>query len=392
MKFRTITGIDIGTSLVKVIVLRESIQKTEHEDDKKSQILGVGYAESKGLRHGTIINETEVARCVRSAVAQAEKSANVKVSQAYISVGGISVETRYAHSDTIASRPDQVIVDLDIEKALAYSEDTLHDTLTNTHILERVPLRYTLDGKKVYGKPQGMRGTKLSVDSFFIGTSEQQYQGIIRAVERAGIAVIDAIASPIATSLTSVTKAQKRVGCILVDIGSETTTIIVFEDSLPIFTHVFPLGSSDITNAIALAFKVSLEEADKLKRHGAQSNTHPKKQLEHVIAEEYRRIFDAIRTHLESKKVSLLLPAGVLLTGGGAISPHATDLARAVLELPIKMCPIPSGKSAKLRDPIWSTAYGTCVFGTSEHAEESGVGTLKKAGGSLKSWFKQFLP
>ena len=187
-------------------------------------------------------------------------------------------------------------------------------------------------------------------------------------------------------------KAQKRAGCILANIGAETTSIVVFEDMTPISLQIFPVGSSNITNDIALGLRVSLEEAEKIKRGGMTSATFSKKKLDEIIDERLKNIFLLIDTHLKKIKRDGLLPAGVILTGGGASNSLVVDCAKRTLELPARIATLDIGKSAKLRDASWAVAYGLCMWGASNSEDASAIGVVKQTKRSILSWLSQFLP
>ena len=231
MSEHIITGIDVGTYQVKVAIVR--VPKTKDERGLP-QIIGTGYAESRGLRNGYIINETDVIRSIRSAVAQAEKAAGVQVKKAYLSIGSIGLDEVVSTGEVITSRADSEITNIDIEKAAADSEERIIDHIPNRKIIHAIPLRYRVDGEEVLGKPQGMRGTKLEVDTLFITTFEQHLNDLIGAVERTGVYVEDVMASPLAASYVILSKTQRRAGCIMANIGAETVSIVVFEDMTPI--------------------------------------------------------------------------------------------------------------------------------------------------------------
>ena len=157
-----VTGIDVGTYHVKVVISSETKESTV------PQIIGTGYAESRGLRNGYIINESDVVRSVRNAVAQAEKASGVKVRHAYISMGGIGLDEIHAHGEAITSRADSVITQVDIDKAIEISEESIREKIPNRRILHAIPLHYVVDGEKVHGRPHELKGTKLEVDTLFI--------------------------------------------------------------------------------------------------------------------------------------------------------------------------------------------------------------------------------
>lgn len=389
MAQKIVTGIDVGTYQVKVVVVREP----DHGEGKSlPQIIGTGYAESRGLRNGYIINESDVVRSVRNAVAQAEKASGVKVKNAYISMGGIGLDEMHSRGEAITSRADSMITQQDIDKAMQVSEEYIAEKIPNRKIIHAIPLTYIVDSEKVLGRPHGLKGTKLEVESLFVTAFEQHLNDLVAAIESIGIVVDDVMASPLAGSLVMLTKAQKRAGCVLANIGAETVSIVVFENNTPISLKVFPIGSNDITNDIALGLKIPLEEAEKIKRGGMTNTNFSKRRLDEIVSARLSDIFELIDAHLKKIKRDGLLPAGVIITGGGSGIATVQDLARASLRLPSKIATLDPGQNGKVRDASWAVSYGLCIWGMSGSEEESGINIAKQTGSTILNWFKQFLP
>lgn len=389
MSNRYVTGIDVGTYHVKVVIASTT---GSQENTEIPQIIGTGYAESRGLRNGYIINESDVARSVRNAVAQAEKSSGVKVKHAYISMGGIGLDEIYAKGEAITARADSVITQSDIDKAVEASEISIRERIPNRKIVHEIPLQYTVDNEQVFGRPHDLKGTKLEVDVLFVTAFEQHLNDLVETIESIGIKVDDVMASPLAGSLVMLTKAQKKAGCVLANIGAETVSIVVFENNTPISVKVFPIGSSDITNDIALGLKIPLDEAEKIKRGGMSSTPYSKKKLDEIIANRLTEIFQLIDDHLKKIKRDALLPAGIILTGGGSGVTTVQDLAKASLRLPSKVAALDPSQNGKVRDATWAVGYGLCIWGLSGTEEESGINLARNTGNTLVNWFKQFLP
>ncbi len=394
---RNITvGIDIGTSQVKVVV--SELVKNE-EDSKKSipKILGIGMAESKGMRHGYITNTEEVTTSIKTAVRIAEKTSGIKIHRAYVSIGGIGISSITSTGNTITSRADLHITELDIEKASSHCEQNIPVNLSqNQKILHSIPLSYKIDGKQVLTKtPLDMKGTKLEVKMLFITCLEPHINDLLEAVDATGIDVIDVMASPIASSFVTLSKLQKNAGCLLINIGSETMSIIVFENNIPVSLEVFPIGGNDITNDIALGLKIPLEEAENIKIGAIGSGTYPKKKLDEIISARLTDMFELIENHLKKIGRNGLLPAGVFITGGGANMNSLEDFAKASLKLPSRIAEINTGSEKNTnKNHMISVAYGLCVLGFSKE-EKSTLGirnTGQKILGKIWGWIKQFSP
>ena len=301
------------------------------------------------------------------------------------------------------TKADLEITDLDVKNVLTEAENSLSTTsLMNKQIIQTVPQAFKIDGQMLIGRPTGMHGSKLEAKVLFVVCLKQHLNDIIKAVEDANIEVLDVIASPIAASMVSLTKSQKIAGCILVNIGSETVSLSVFENNIPISLEVFPIGSTDITNDIALGFRIPIHEAESIKLGNTGEMQYPKKKLDEIIMARLSDIFDLIEAHLKKIGRSGLLPAGIILTGGGSGIDTIEDIARVSLRLPSKVSSInflPNIKNSQLQDSYWSVAYGLSVWGLNlggaedfttafNETKESTVKFFDKIG----DWFKQFLP
>ncbi|MBI5401186.1 MAG: cell division protein FtsA [Candidatus Yonathbacteria bacterium] len=381
---RIATGIDVGTHATRVVVV-------EHASGETPRIIGTGVSETRGVRHGYIVNKMDAMRSIESAVVHAEKMAGFKIKNALLSVGGISLESVLAHGTATISRASNEVTEIDIRNADGAAEKNLAHT-TNKRIIYRTPLRYKLDGKEVLGDPRGMVGSKLEIKMLFVTCLEQHLNDIVRTIEEIGVEVDEVVPSPIAAGLVALSKKQSSVGCALVNIGAETVSIAVFENEIPISLQVFPIGSTDITNDIALGLKIPLEEAEKIKVGGA-GGTYPKKKLEDIIEARLCDIFELIEAHLKKIGRSGLLPAGVILTGGGAGIATIEDLAKAALKLPSSLARPALANAGKypVKDSSWLVAYGLALYAL-QKPDDTIESSMSDVWATLKSWVRPFLP
>jgi cell division protein FtsA len=398
-------GIDIGTFQVKAVIAEEfEAPQGKENQNSTPKIIGTGIAESKGLHHGYIVNQAEVARSVRLAVAQAEKSAGIKARRAFVAIGGIGLGGATSTGSTIISRADQEITERDKELALEAAEVAIpHALVINRRIINTIPIEWKIDGKAVWGRVEGLKAQKLEVKALYITCLEHHLDDLIKAIEQSGIEVVDVVASPIAASFVTLSKKQKKAGCLLANIGAETLSIVVFENSTPVSLEVFPIGSTDITNDIALGLKVPLEEAESIKLGSVTRSTYSKKKLEEIVLARLSDMFELIEAHLKKIGRNALLPAGVIITGGGSGIGSIKDFAETSLRLPSKVAEIHFGEEEKgsPKDSVWSVAYGLAILGFNADDEQSRVGTrsaqlLRERGGKglriISDWISQFLP
>jgi len=387
-------GIDIGTYQIKIVVA-ENIRENGNDSLK---IIGTGFAESKGLRHGYIINSGDTINSLKIALAEAERTSNIKIKRVFLSIGGIGVGSVVSSGSIIIPRADSEITEIDVKNVLSIAESEIPANISvNKKIIHTIPIAYKVDGRAVLGRPIGMKGIKFEVKALFVTCLEHHLNDLIETVEDLGIEVVNIIASPLAGSMVVLNKTQKIAGCVLANIGSETVSVVVFENNIPISLEVFPIGGTDITNDIALGLKISLEEAEGIKINPEKEIDFSKKRLEEIILARLSDIFDLIESHLKKLGRSGLLPAGIIITGGSSGVSTIEDLAKATLKLPSKLGSINFNtalKNCQIKDSSWSVAYGLCVWGLSGNDEVS----LGAPVGSNKpkirvfSWFKQFLP
>ena len=308
----------------------------------------------------------------------------------------MGLESFYGSGVEIISRADSEVTDLDVGKAINSAEESLRTsgTFLNKKIIHRVPLIFKIDGKEILGRAVGMRGGKLEVKVLFITSMEQHLNDLIQSVEEAGIDIENVYASPFAASLAVLSKTQKVAGCVLANIGAETVSIAVFENNMPISIKVFPIGGTDITNDIALGLQIPLEEAEAVKLGGVTGATFPKKKLDEIIDARLSDIFELIENHLKKIGKNGLLPAGIIITGGGSGIATIEDLAKSALKLPSQAGSLKSLNNFRgaVKDSTWAVAYGLCIAGLGEENGEVKYGRLKEGGKSIGEWLKQFLP
>lgn len=376
----------MGTYQVKVVVAEEPTEGGQ------PQILGTGYAQSKGIRHGYIINSTDLVKSLRTAIHEAEQSSGVVIRRAFLAVGGVGLEEFRSRAEIVVGRADSEVTDIDIEKVIGECERKLSQRLLNRKVLHVVPLLFKLDGERLLGRPDRLRGQKLEVEALFVTTLEQHLQDLISAVETVGVSVVDVMAAPLAASFVTVSRAQKIAGCVLANIGAETVSIAVFENDIPISVKVFPIGSTDITHDIALGLQISLEDAEKAKRGSLVESNPSKKRLDDIVKSRVTDMFLLIEAHLKRLGKSGLLPAGVIVTGGGSGIATIEDIARATLHLPSKRATISGVEHARVKDATWAVSYGLCLWGVANEKTSSGMSILKQVPHNLFDWMRQFLP
>lgn len=384
------TGIDIGSHQVKVV-----IAAPPETHDQPMQILGTGAAMSRGMRHGYITDINEAVACIDEALERARVAAKVKPGRVRVGVGGIGLDEIRSQATISLTASGSVVTQKDLERVIEEAEKRSAQKLINKNVLHAIPLEYRVDGQRVLGKALGLQGTSLSVDALLVTMLSQHHDDIVRAVESAGGEVEGVMASPIAASLVTLTKSQKNAGVVLANVGAETLSVVVYENDIPVSIKVFQVGSSDVTHSLALAFKISLSDAEQLKRGSMSGLDISEKKIQTVLGAQLKTMWGHVGAHLKSINRFKLLPSGIIITGGGAGLMGATDSARALLQLPAQVGAFGAPSRAGQIDAAWSVAYGLCRWAYTEDltGTSSNFGNmLSDMWSNMKSTFRSFLP
>lgn len=395
MARQIVTSLDVGTHTIRIVVALRS------KKDSHPEILALVEKESRGMRQGYITQFDDAVESIRGALDEASKKAGVRIRRVLLGMGGVTLGSSISEGSTAIARADQDVTQLDVKRAIEASEASMRDSM-NKQVLHQFPISYKLDGKRVLGRPIGLKGNQLEVRTLFITALAQHVSDLERAVEEAGVAVEDIVATPVAASFVALSKVQKMAGCILAHIGAETVSTIVFEEGIPVSLAVFPLGSNDITNDIALGLRIPIEEAEEVKL-GLREALVTRKKLDEIMAARLEDIFELIEAHLKKIGRSALLPAGIIFTGPTAALPLLEAVARDVLSLPARRIPEIAALFAgskeddsarkQLIPSAWSPAYGLVVLGGDFEAEESlGVKLVKDTKNNFLYWLKQLMP
>jgi cell division protein FtsA len=388
---RIATGIDIGTHQTKVVM----VEQVEVDGTYVPKIIGTGISETQGLRHGYVVDAVDAAASVRAAKEQAEQSSGLPIKKAFLAIGGISLDEVRGHGEVVISRADQEVTELDIEKARSMALEAAKPNFINRTVLHEIPLEFVLDGTKTMGEPVGLKGTRLQIEYLFITCLSQHAETLAAVLEAADIEVIDQMASPLAGSYVTLTKDQKIKGCVLANIGAETVSIVVYDEGVPISVKVFPSGSTNITDDLALGFKISLEDAERIKLGRLGGAMYPRKKVDEIITIRFKNLFELIDKHLRAIGQRGSLPAGIIISGGGSGQGNISEIAKGALNLPARIAEIKISPDMKVRDATWAVAYGLALWGLTGDTDGSLPQknfTFGDLSSSLRGFMRQFMP
>ena len=373
-------GLDIGTSKVAVVVgqVQEGIVR----------IVGLGKAPNSGVRKGSVVDIEETVSAVSGALDEAERSCGITLEHCIASVGGNQAVSIDSKGVIAVSRADGEIQEADIERVLSASQSVALPP--NYEIIHNIPKSFVVDGQAAIKDPVGMSGIRLEVLSHVVGVSTPAVKNLSKAITQSGLDIDGIVFAPIAASKAFLSKKQKELGVILIDIGAANTSIAVFEENVLIHSKVIPVGSNHITNDIAIGLKISIEAAEKVKREEVSAYLEEVKETEKIDLSKYEKsekekpglryvceivdarlneLFGMINEELKLIKKDANLPAGAVLVGGGSQLKDIEQFTKKSLGLPAQ-AGVPafevSGIVDKIDNSLYATAVGLMLWGIDE--------------------------
>ncbi len=409
-KGELICGIDIGTVNVKAVLL-------ELTDD--ISIVGVGKADSYGVRkNGEVKDASDLAKSIKEAVFDAAlQNDDLMPSSLFVSAFGAGfLEGKKANGMIAVSNANQEINDAEISRLKQIVESTLSSSRRNKTIIEDIPLEYKVDNEKGIKDPMGMFGSKLELDSFLIEFSNYQMNQIMKALNEAEFDLSSFFAGPLMSALPVLTKEEKDMGVVVVDIGGGTTSFVVYEDDKIQHFSIIPVGSMYVTHDLAIGLQVDSKLAEKIKlnvntlNHSSygksdtlrlsqldesiskdQDTVILKRQVVNIMRPRYEEIFEIIDKEIKKYVKTHFLPGGVILVGGGSKINGILELAKEKLSLPAKLGKVSYPLKGALNiasDLIYLRALGTALEGYFRfYVEKDQSGFFGK---TFKNLFKKF--
>jgi cell division protein FtsA len=400
-------GLDIGSTKVTCVV------GLHEEGATTPSVIGVGTATTNGMRRGVVVDIEETVSSITAAVDEAERISGVPIDRATISIDGANVQSLNSKGVIAVGRADQEITIEDLQRAEEAA--TAVHLPPNREILQVFPRSYTVDGQENIKDPVGMHGVRLEVETHIITGATPAIKNLQRSIYQAGIDIEGQVLVPIAAARSVLTKRQKELGVAVVDIGGGTTGIAVYEEGDVLYSSVLPIGSAHITNDLAIGLRTNVDVAEKIKLNYVKVDTHKtpstekirieelegddalvsKKELHKIVTARLDEIFQMVSQELKHVGKEVMLPAGVVLTGGGAKLPGIEEYAKAALKLPVTIGK-PEGLSGmvdKINDPAYAAPVGLMLenmtyAGTTDRANAKIGQTVEK----IKQTLRNLLP
>jgi len=409
-----ITGIDVGSTSVRVAVGQLTASP---QNSPSLQIVGAVEVPSEGIQKGIIGSIEDTVSAVSQALEQVEKIVGVPIEHVWVGVAGTQIISQESKGVIAISRTDGEIVDEDIERAVDAAKAVA--TPLNYEILHVLPSSFAVDGQIGIKDPVGMTGIRLEVDTKIIHSVSSHIKNLSKVIYRAGVDIDDFVLSILAAGEVVASSRQKELGCVVVNIGGPTTTIVVYEEGDVMHTAVIPIGSSHITNDLALGLKTAIDVAERVKIEsgdcvskginkketvdlldfGAEkSEIVTKHYIVQIIEARVGEILEKVDDELSSIERSGLLPAGAIFIGGGSKIEGLIDCAKQELNLPAQLgYPLNvSSISDKINDISFAPAVGLVKWGSTLHSQGRRKKFSFNIGGKvtdkMKRIFKSLVP
>ena len=372
-----IAGLDIGTTKICTVIARAN------SNGEILDIAGVGTVPARGVSKGIVVDLNQAAISIQESVQAASHMAGFRIKKALVGVTGPHIEAMNLKGGVSISAntagDSAAVTQHDISRAF---ESATIRVAPDREILHLVPRRFSLDGEKGIEAPLGMNASRLEAEIHLVTAASNFLKNVIECTNRAGVKAQALVLEPIATSEAVSSADDRNLGVAIIDIGGGTSDISVFCGGALHTSAIVSVGGNHVTRDISIGMRTPFDVAERLKiESGAVGSSSgksrqvlevlsagsggervevPKAMLEKIIAPRMTELFELARDAMHCNEMRKQLPAGIILTGGGALLPGAIELAQQVFGLPVHLGS-PTGMTGwadRVNSPKFATAVG----------------------------------
>lgn len=340
------TGLDIGTSSIKVLVA-ELV-------DGEVNVIGVSNAKSKGVKDGIIVDIEAAATAIKSAISQAEEKAGISIKSVNVGLPANLLQVEPTQGMIPVTSDTKEITDQDVENVV---KSALTKSMTpDREVITFIPEEFIVDGFQGIRDPRGMMGVRLEMRGLLYTGPRTILHNLRKTVERSGVQVENIIISPLALVRSVLNEGEREFGATVIDMGAGQTTVATIRNQELQFTNILQEGGDYVTKDISKVLKTSQKLAEGLKLNYGEAypslasnetfqvevigEVEPVEVTESYLAEiisaRIKHIFEQIKQELERRHL-LDLPGGIVLIGGNAILPGIVELAQEVFGVGVKL-------------------------------------------------------
>jgi len=371
-----ITAIDIGSSKITAVI-------AVVEDNNKAKVIGEASYPSYGVKKGEITGIDEAVNSIASALSGAERMAGLTVSSAYVTINGKQIISN--NNKGVVAISDSEITDEDVFRALEQAR-TVAIPATR-EIIHLIPREFVVDQQSGIKVPIGMTGSRLEVDSHIISAPVTSKHNLEKCIQSIGLRIDGIVFSGWSAAQSILTPTEKELGVLLLDIGGGTVSITTFVEDAVTYSTAIPYGGTNITRDLAAGLRLQLDDAEKVKIHAEELfknadlnakkvdrknvldkpieeeektegrdkpakksdildvtalgiegvKTISRRQFNEIVEARITEMFELVVDNIEAAGYEYQLPAGVVLTGGTALVPGITAIAKKVFKVPARI-------------------------------------------------------
>ncbi|MBM4188684.1 MAG: cell division protein FtsA [Gemmatimonadetes bacterium] len=381
------------------------------------RVLGVGSERSTAVRRGVVRDIVEATRGIERALKDAQLMAGVEVGTLYCGIAGEHVGGRLSHG--VVSITGNEIRTADVARV---NEVAANVAFSRDHeLLHAVPQDYLVDQQAGITDPIGMSGSRLEAQVYLVTVLSSAVANLQRCIERAGFRVGEFVLEPLAGSLAVLTPDERELGCALVELGGGSTNVAVFQHGKICHTASLMFAGGHVTSDIVHGLQVPQQDAERLKEAsgaayeplvsdaetidlpsgpGQPPRPGSRRVLAHIMHMRLQEILELVGDELGRSGLRPRLGAGVVLSGGGALTPGIVELARDVLALPVRVAmpgPGLSGLTDRVASPRMTVPVGLLLYGAKQALQTGGFGAVARRSpavdkviGPVKKWLQDF--
>lgn len=377
-------------------------------------ILGVGESRSDGLRKGVVVNLEKTIAAIQQATVAAERMAGQRVESVVVSLGGTHLWSQNSTGVVAVAHPDREIDDDDVHRVVEASRAI--SVASDRQVIHVIPRAYIVDGQDGVRDAVGMTGHRLEVETNIITGAQTAVQNVIKCVHGAGFDVDDVVCAGLAGGEGVLTQQEIELGVCLIEIGAGTTNVVVYNDGSARKLAVLPVGGNHVTSDIAIGLRTTLDEAENLKLNyghalpdvidqaekvevrqvgGDRITALPRKFLAEIIGPRMTEIFQMAREEVRKSGFDQLLPAGVVVAGGGSRLMGTLDAAQAVFNTAARLGqPIAlTGLADRAHGPSFAVAAGLVKWGARDRTDHGNARQPVSFGSTYQKtvrWLRDF--
>lgn len=417
MKDNVLAGLDVGSTSIRLVIG----QKISGPAGEELQIIGAVSGPTAGVSRGLVNSIEETTSSISAVLEKAERLVGVPITRVWVSINDPYIKCERSKGVVAVGRSDGEITDNDVSRAIEAARALA--VPVNYEILHVIPIKFSVDNHGDVKDPIGMNGIRLEVETLIVQGMNTQIKNLTKAIYRTGLEIEDLVIAPLAAAEAVLSVKQKDLGVALINLGSSTTSLAVYEERNLIHTAILPLGAEHITADIAIGLRCPINLAERIKcEHGTADadniakdeevnisqlvkeeevnddiETVSKKYLAEIISARAEEIFEKVDQEFKKIERSGLLPAGVIFVGGGAELDGLVDVAKKKLRLPAALGAAKNISVIidKVKNPEFLTALGLVIWGSNTEVTSTNTGLKKSLGGLIdktKSLWNKIIP